>query len=278
MKKQFLSDRGLIALIAIIMWFLLAAWSLSAFWSHIDSLGESYQFAARLGAMGGEFALLALILFKCFNPHIYVRIWALILGFVLAVVIIVHAGALRGMTDAKSARLDTEQRLASVLTGVSKQQSADLVSSAPTGQTQRERNAIAGKVLQGQAEIAKNTQQTIAAEIIKTDAAVKETSILPVWYLNGWCYSVIFILSLLFLSIIFGMMMNKEDLDRNFDGVPDKQQPEMFAATSTTTTIAPAPVAAASVTAAPAASETGDRQWAFSPRRRQNDPENERGN
>lgn len=277
MKKQFLSDRGLIALIAGGMWLLLALWSLSAFWSHIDSLHESYKFAARLGAMGGEFALLALILLKCFNPHINVRIWSLIFGFVLALVIIVHAGALRGMNEAKTTRLETEQRLANVLTDVSTKQAAELASSAPAGQTQRERNTIAGKVLQGQTDIAKNTQQTIAAEIVKTDAVVKESSILPIWYLNGWCYSVIFILSLLFLSIVFAMMMNKEDLDRNFDNVPDHQQPEM--ASSTTTIITPPPVAVSPVAAAPVAPEAGQRQWTFTNSRpRQNDPENERGN
>lgn len=228
MQKQFLNRRKQMAFVGVGLWVLLAFWSLSAFWGHIDSLKENYQLAAKCGAMGGEFALLALVLWHCFDKHIGVRRWALILGFMLAVVILVHAGALRGSGEAKQSRIDTENRLTEKLTQMSKDQSAGLAASnaqASSGvQSQRERLVIAGKTTAQQGEIAKAAQETIASEIVKSDAAVKDNSILPVWYLNGWCYSVIFIVSLAFVGIIFLMMMNTEDIDADFDGIPDRDQ------------------------------------------------------
>lgn len=251
MKKQFMSGRAQMAFVACGLWLLLALWSLSAFWSHIDSLGESYRLAAKCGAMAGEFTLLALILWHCFNKHLGVRRWSLILGFILATVVLIHAGAMRGMIEAKTARVDTEQRIAQSLTTMSAQQSAaigksgeSLLANAPTS---RERLAVARSTSAQQGEVARAAQQTLAKEIASTDSQVKAASILPEWYLNGWCYSVLFILSLLFVGIIFLMMMNDEDIDANFDGVPDKDQPELFATTHTSTTVTPvsAPIAAA---------------------------------
>lgn len=251
MKKQFLSQRVQMAIVGVGLWFLLALWSLSAFWTHISSLGEQYQFAAKCGSMAGEFALLALILWHCFNPHIGVRRWALILGFLLAVVVLVHSGAVRGATEAKTARLDTESRLAQSLTAMSKDQAATIgetgARSLSAAGSQKERAAIVGKTAAEQARVAQAAQQTLAAEIVKTDQAVKDTSILPAWYLDGWCYSAIFLFSLLCVGIIFLMMMNDEDIDRNFNGIPDGQEGRLEdspVVPQTTVTVNPVPVAA----------------------------------
>lgn len=260
MKKQFLSARWQMAFVGVGLWLLLALWSLSAFWSHIDSLGESYQLAAKCGAMAGEFALLALILWHCFNAHIGVRRWALILGFLLAVVVLVHSGAVRGHTEAKTERLGTEQRLAQQLTAMSREQAAAIGEGggrlASSGATQKERMAISSKAAAEQRQIATNAQQILAAEITKSDQIVKQHSILPEWYLNGWCYSVIFLCSLLCVGVIFLLMMNEEDIDRDFDNIPDNEQGGLVAQTHTTTTVSPLPapaVAAPRLTAEDAA-------------------------
>lgn len=271
MNRQFMSRRVQMAFVAGGLWFLLALWSLSAFWAHIDSLGANYQLAAKCGAMAGEFTLLALVLWHCFDKHIGVRRWALILGFILAAVILVHAGALRGVEEAKAARIDTEDRLAQRLTAMSKDQAAAIgaanASTVANAPTQKERMALARSTAAEQGDVARAAQQTLATEIAKTDSSVRAVSILPDWYLNGWCYSLLFILSLAFVGIIFLMMMNGEDIDENFDNIPDREQGGLVAATQTTTTVTPVP---APVTAAP---RPAPAVWSPS-----NQSENERGN
>ena len=58
-------------------------------------------------------------------------------------------------------------------------------------------------------------------------AGVSLWFLLALW-LRGWCYSVLFILSLAFVSIVFLLMINSADIDTNFDGKPDKDQPDLF--------------------------------------------------
>lgn len=226
-KESLLSPRGQMAFCAIGLWFFLAAWSLSAFWQHIDTLNPTYRFASLCGAAGGEFALLIFIALHCFNKHIGVRKWALILGFVLAAVIAAHSGALRGLNEAEVKQADTEQRLRESLTLMSKEQAASIAETnakTSAGLRQKERLAMAGKTKAAEAEIAKSAQQQLGATIISRAERVKESSIFPRWYLDGWMYSVIFILSLAFSAFIFRCMMNSEDIDANFDGIPDHLQ------------------------------------------------------
>jgi hypothetical protein len=224
-QKQFLSRRAQMAFVGVGLWLLLALWSISAFWQHIDELGATYQFAAKCGAMAGEFALLALVLWHCFDKHLGVRRWALILSFALASVILIHAGALRGINEAAAAQIGIEKRMAEQLAEMSKKQAAGITAS-DTG-TQRERLAKNRAALAQQAEVAKAAQKEVAATIAGSVGTVKDSSILPRWYLDGWMYSLLFILSLAFVGAIFLLMM-RDDIDSNFDGIPDSQQPELF--------------------------------------------------
>jgi hypothetical protein len=223
-KESLLSQRGQMAFWAIGIWAFLAAWSLSAFWQHIDTLQPTYKFAAKCGAAGGEFALLALIVLHCFNKHIGVRKWALILGCALAVIIVGHSGALRGVAEAQSVQVDTEKRLADHLTEMSRKQ-AEGVKSVDTG-TQRERLAKNREAVRQQAEIAKSAQKEVAEAIKGSAEKVKDAAIVPRWYLDGWMYIVIFAASVLFSGVVFSKMMNKEDIDEDFDGVADHLQKE----------------------------------------------------
>jgi hypothetical protein len=224
MNNQFLGRRAQMAMVGIGLWLLLALWSLSAFWSHIDGLEEHYRLAAKCGAMAGEFALLALLLWHCFDKHLGVRRWSLILGFILAVAILVHAGALRGANEAKTARLAAEARLTESLTRMSGAQATAIADanakSAGRINSQRERLALAGKSTAQQAEVAKAAQHQVTAEITASDAKVKDAGILPRWYLDGWCYSVLFILSLAFVGTVFLLMM-RDDVDADYNGIPD---------------------------------------------------------
>jgi hypothetical protein len=121
-KKPFLSRRWQMAFVGVGLWFLLLLWSASAFWQHIDALKPTYQLASKCGALAGEFALLAMVIWHCFDKHIGVRRWSLILGFILAGVILVHAGALRGMHDAETSQTKTVDQLTNKLGELSKQQ------------------------------------------------------------------------------------------------------------------------------------------------------------
>lgn len=224
-QKPFMSRRAQMAGVGFVLWALLASWSVSAFWQHIDELGATYQFAAKCGAMAGEFALAALIFWHCFDKHLGVRRWSLIFSFFLSAVILIHAGALRGMTEAQTARIETEKRLTSALTEMSATQAAG-IKPDQTG-TQRERLAKNRAALAQQGEIAKAAQEQIANEIVASSDAVKDSSILPRWYLDGWMYSLLFIVSLGFIGII-SLLMMRDDIDSNFDGVLDRDQPEIF--------------------------------------------------
>lgn len=209
------------AFVGVGLWFLLALWSISAFWQHIDELGATYRLAAKCGAMAGEFALLALVLWHCFDKHLGVRRWALIFSFLLASVILIHAGALRGINEATAAAIGTEKRLAERLTEMSTAQASG-IKSADTG-TQRERLAKNRAALQQQAEVAKAAQKEVAATVTASTDKIKDSSTLPRWYLDGWMYSVLFIVSLGLVGVIFLLMM-RDDVDANFDGIIDRLQ------------------------------------------------------
>ncbi len=226
-KESLLTQRGQMAFWAIGLWIFLAAWSLSAFWQHIDTLSPTYQWAAKCGAAGGEFALLGFIALHCFNKHIGVRKWSLILGFILAAVVAAHSGALRGLDEAEVKQSDTEKRLEETLTRMSKEQAGDAAQKNAilvAQRSQKERLAMANKSKAQQEQIAGKAQELAAKEIAARSDKVKNASIFPRWYLDGWMYSVIFILSLGFMAFVFSRMMNREDVDENFDGVPDREQ------------------------------------------------------
>ncbi len=214
--RTLLKQRGQLALVGFGLWFLLALWSITAFWSHIDRLEESYNLGAKCGALAGEFALLAMVFWHCFNRHINVRRWSLIFGFILGVTILLHAGALRGMDEAEVSRRQTEDRLTEALTKMSAEQSAAIPDSRSRGGRR--------EAARTRAQIATGAQQQVAEVIKERDQIIRSSSLLPRWYLDKWCYSVIFIASLALIGILTLMMMNRDDVDEDFDGVPDHRQ------------------------------------------------------
>lgn len=121
-------------------------------------------------------------------------------------------------------QVDTEKRLADHLTEMSRKQ-AEGVKSVDTG-TQRERLAKNREAVRQQAEIAKSAQKEVAEAIKGSAEKVKDAAIVPRWYLDGWMYIVIFAASVLFSGVVFSKMMNKEDIDEDFDGVADHLQKE----------------------------------------------------
>lgn len=223
MKKQenMVSRRGKLAAMAIIVWGFLVAWSISAFWQHIDQLGATYRVTAYIGALGTEVIVLMMILLHCFSKHLGVRFWAILFSFVVSAVVLAHTGALRGLDDAKAAQLATEQRMADTLAEMSRKQAGGIV--ADQSGTQRERLAKNRAAVQQQAELAKSAQKEVAANIAASADTIKDSAIMPRWYLDGWMYGAMFIVGLLFLSILFVLML-RDDVDANFDGIRDKDE------------------------------------------------------
>lgn len=222
MKNQNLfTRRGGMAFVGIGLWLFMALWTLSAFWQHIDELQATYRFAAKCGAMAGEFAALAFVFWHCFSKHLGVRKWALVFAVLLPAILVSHAGALRGMQESTIAQHGTEERTREALTKMTLAQAGSIKGDS-TG-TQRERLAKNRAAVQQQAELAKAAQKEVAATIATSDDKVKDSSIFPRWYLDGWMYSLIFIAALVMVSAIFALMM-RDDVDANFDGVPDREE------------------------------------------------------
>lgn len=220
-QKEIMTKRGKIAAAAIGAWLFLAAWTLSAFWQHIDELGVTYKTGSYIGAAGAEFIILIMILFHCFDKHIGVRFWAAIFSFLLSAIALAHAGALRGLNEATTAQIATEKRMADTLAEMGNKQASGI--KADQSGTQKERLAKNRAAVQQQAELAKAAQKEVAANIAKSADKVKDESIMPRWYLDGWMYGVMFIAALLFLTVLFLLMM-RDDIDADFDGKVDKEQ------------------------------------------------------
>ena len=200
-KHSLLTRRAQMFIIAFGFWIGLAFWSISAFWQHVDSTKPTYLWAARVGACSAEFAILAMVFLKCFNEHINVRKWALYLGTFLIVAVVAHTAGLRGLDEAQTAQVDAEKRLEDGLTRMSKEQMR--------GTKQR-------------AKVAESAQKELADTVRAGKETVKQSSIFPRWYLDGWMYGVLFALSAICLAVPLGMMGNRLDIDANFDGVPDR--------------------------------------------------------
>ena len=223
-KKSFIPDRAKMFMAAFGVWAFLCAWSLSAFLQHIDSLKPTYVIAARAGACGAEFVLLVFVFFHCFDVHIGVRKWSLWLGVVLAGAVVVHAGALRGLDEATIAQDDTDKRIEEALTRVSKGQAEDAARSTEgmiAGRSQKERMAMQARSQANEAEIRKNAQGEIAKSLAGRHEAIKSTTWLPLWYINGGMYSVMFLLSIIFFGVVCYGKLNSEDVDTNYNNIPD---------------------------------------------------------
>jgi hypothetical protein len=210
-KQSLLSQRGQMFLAGFGFWVLLAFWCISAFWQHVESTKPIYLWPARIGACSAEFVILVMVFLHCFSKHINVRKWALILGTALAVVAVAHTAGLRGLDEATAKQTETQERLSEQLTKMSKEQMQG---------TRRK------------ADVAKSAQKELADLAREGNEKVKESSIFPRWYLDGWMYGVMFALSALALAVPLGMMGNKLDIDTNFDGIADHLQEQQRQLTS----------------------------------------------
>lgn len=238
--RQLVPERVQKLIAGLLIWAFLAAWSISAFWEHIDTLDPADKGMAKAGAMGAEIILLFFILWKIYNKHLRVRFFALLFSAFLGVAILVHAGALRSIKGAKTEQVDKEKRFAENAGRIAGETTKGAVEGLGnalknSGMTSRQRNnQIAAAQLRGQraADAARKDLKEITEQ---SDEKLKNASWLPDWYLEKHTYTGVFVIALTLFSILMGIWMTAgdDDVDENFDGVPDNQQPHLFTAYAT---------------------------------------------
>ena len=225
--EPFITRRWIIFFLFSGIWLLLAAWTISAFFEHIDTLNPSYKLGAYAGACVGEFAGLWFLYLKSFDHSLTLRRWALILSIALAIVLIVHSGALIGMKEGAQAQAETENVLTEKLGQLSqKQMGAVGDGKKAEALTPRQQRAQARSESRLKGDIAKNAQKELADTVKGRQESIRESGIFPAWYFKGWMYIVIFVCVLIFSGILAAISHYADvtDIDSNFDGVPDIQE------------------------------------------------------
>ena len=223
-KKQesVFSKRGWLFLAKFVAWSFLALWSCSAFFEHLDVLKASTS--AYVGAFGTEAIMLILIVFSTFYPKIRTRKEALIMNVAVGVIVLLHAGGLRGFLAVHAEQTAAESRLAENLTKLGDAQSQAALRAA------RKESATLGRV-----DASKNAQATIQSankaavsslsEFTKgTNDRIIGASIFPRWYINGGMFSLMFILGFIALSRVLFLAINDTDVDSDFNGVADAEE------------------------------------------------------
>jgi hypothetical protein len=238
--RQLVPERVQKLIAGLLIWAFLAAWSISAFWEHIDTLDPADKGMAKAGAMGAEIILLFFILWKIYNKHLRVRFFALLFSAFLGVAILVHAGALRSIKGAKTEQVDKEKRFAENAGRIAGETTKGAVEGLGnalknSGMTNRQRNnQIAAAQMRGQrtADAARKDLKEITEQ---SDAKLQNASWLPDWYIEKHTYTGVFVFALTLFSILMGIWMTAgdDDVDENFDGVPDNQQQHLFPAYAT---------------------------------------------
>jgi len=232
-KKYFLNNRQQIFAVGFIVWALLAAWTISAFWAHISTLQEEYETGAKIGALGGEFVALAFLWWHCFHVKLGVRRWALIFSCLLAGVLLLHAGAVRGLKAAKIEQASAEQRFAENAARLAQAQTVgagEAVGRArAAGGSPREAIRMGVQIAQSAGrEATQNLRELTAAGTEK----VQRSTIFPAGYIRDWMYSAIFLLSVVLLSALFWVMATDDQVDADFNGVADRDERAVWPAES----------------------------------------------
>lgn len=228
-KKDFMNRRRQMFIFGLLGLVCLSMWTLSAFWAHIRALQSDFQYMAFAGAVFGELILVDLLWCYCFNKSLKVRREAIIYEFLLIVILAGHAGILRGMHSIEQRQLTTETRLKDSLNEMSKEQMAAIKGADETELNPRTRRAANAEAEKTRRAIAENAQKQVGEAIKAHDENVIEQTLAPKWYINGWMYAVIFLVSALLAARVKWLHAHvaPEDLDEDFDGVADVYQRDM---------------------------------------------------
>lgn len=210
----------------------MAAWTVPAFWQHIEETGDGGRWGPYVGAMAPEIVCLMLVFVHSFFPYISVRQAALWLGALLAGITIFHSVAMRGMSESINQQVAAEARMKESLTA----SSADLAEniSKPLlaernrpGTTPERKRQIDRELTKLRSELGTNAQNNLAKEISGSTEKIYQNQVVSPGYIKNYGFLVLLGSSLLVTTVIAYLMMTKEqrdDYDGNFDGIPDHQQ------------------------------------------------------
>lgn len=224
-----LKQRQQMFAVGFVVWLFLLVWSGSAFWAHLESSQDpQYISGSKIGALAGEFIILAFIWYHCFHRKMNVRRWALIFAGVMSIVVVVHSGAVRGLRAAKAEQIEAEARMAE---NAKKLVAAQVESAGRAAGNARAAGASRSDARRLGASIAEKAGDGAVKQLREMteagQAKVQRATILPEWYIRDWMYTGIFVIGLFLLSCLFWQMSGHEDqIDADFDGRPDHlQQP-----------------------------------------------------
>ena len=223
-QTSLLNWRSRIFLIVLVVWFVLALWSVGTFWEHLSLIKAGT--AVYLGALGGEVILLIMGILHCFYPKIRTRKWALIFSVAVGLLILSHAAGLRGLLGAQAEQAGAESRLAENLAKFAGTQTQQLQNNA-TKQSKTIGAGNAARLAKDAIKDANKTAISSIAEFTKNgNQTILSRTIFPPWYINGGMYALLFGVPLVLLGILLYMAITDEDYDRDFDGVVDNQETE----------------------------------------------------
>jgi hypothetical protein len=221
-----LRERQQVFCVSLLLWVCLAAWTLSAFWEHINSLDPEYALQSKLGACGGELLALAFIYWHSFHAQLHVRKWALIHSLLLAAVLLVHSGGVRGLKEAKHQQLEAEKRVAAHLGALSAAQTRAAGEAAAklraAGGSDREATRLGARIAQ---EANRTATQQARETVEQGTARVLGATLLPDWYWRDWCYSGIFLAAVVLLSHLCWVMLSAPTAPRKLTPTGEETQP-----------------------------------------------------
>lgn len=237
---QRIPDRAQKLMAGLLIWFFLALWTLGNFWDHIDKTipDSAYKNLLRLGCCGAEVVLFFFVIWHVYNKHLRVRKTALICGTILGVFLLAHSGTLRSIEAAHKENEASQKAMAegaAKIVGANSSAAAEQATKTQLalrdrGVSQRERMAAARDLRAGANKSAKEVADGFKSVIEDGKKNVEQSSLFPDWYVREYMYIGVFSLALILLLIVLYIWMTSgiEDVDENFDGIPDVKQPNLF--------------------------------------------------
>jgi hypothetical protein len=207
---------------------LLAMFSISVFWGHIDAQGLKYGAFSKMAVFAVEGTILYLVFRHVFDAFKSVRFYSLFAGLALSLIVLAHNGAMLTHDVA----VNQNERLISQLGDEYKKLNDSALGNLTTSaneearsmrdrrQWQSGRSAIQGAQNQASRAI-ESAQRNLKEAALEGDSRAKNSTFLPAWYFQGLAYIVVFA-SAVFALVGLGLMNEKamEDFENRVGAYP----------------------------------------------------------
>ena len=214
------------AVAAYIVMGLIFLWSTGSLWAHIDAHSPDYGWMKKAGLFGVDFIAYQLLTWKLYGVWAFTRAYCMAAHFLLAIAMIVHAGATLQYDASSRAGAESLKAVGEAQAKIAAETARAAVGAA--GENAARLKGAGAK--RGEVNAALNSgnalAQAVAAEagknITATAAQTKGTTFLPESYTNGGMYIVLFVLALVLFAgayVVFEFAAQREDANGN--GIPD---------------------------------------------------------